>query len=307
MKNNKKLNEGCLKIFHLLELLYNDKADYDSVVSIFKDEIDETSVNTIQVNLNKYFNTLKIFGIKIKKENNKFKLLSSLYSMNFTIEDLKAISLLTTSVNSFPDIDLTQDVNEFLQSLEARMNNEDKNKLNELKQNTPTDNSFYYTDLREQIKECEQVCKENCKITVIYKKRKKEIRCKCTPKDVVYDSKNAYLKVHDYIKHNLIEIPINSILTIIKSPSVASTIEMNTTVIYKLKNRLAKTYKLKEDETSEGFDEDGNQTIINKSGNIDNLIPRLLRYSYDCEIISPKHLREEMKRIINETISLYEE
>lgn len=307
MKNNKKLNEGCLKIFHLLELLYNDKADYDSVVSIFKDEIDETSVNTIQVNLNKYFNTLKIFGIKIKKENNKFKLLSSLYSMNFTIEDLKAISLLATSVNSFPDIDLTQDVNEFLQSLEARMNNEDKNKLNELKQNTPTDNSFYYTDLREQIKECEQVCKENCKITVIYKKRKKEIRCKCTPKDVVYDSKNAYLKVHDYIKHNLIEIPINSILTIIKSPSVASTIEMNTTVIYKLKNRLAKTYKLKEDETSEGFDEDGNQTIINKSGNIDNLIPRLLRYSYDCEIISPKHLREEMKRIINETISLYEE
>ena len=307
MKNNKKLNEGCLKIFHLLELLYNDKADYDSVVSIFKDEIDETSVNTIQVNLNKYFNTLKIFGIKIKKENNKFKLLSSLYSMNFTIEDLKAISLLTTSVNSFPDIDLTQDVNEFLQSLETRMNNEDKNKLNELKQNTPTDNSFYYTDLREQIKECEQVCKENCKITVIYKKRKKEIHCKCTPKDVVYDSKNAYLKVHDYIKHNLIEIPINSILTIIKSPSVASTIEMNTTVIYKLKNRLAKTYKLKEDETSEGFDEDGNQTIINKSGNIDNLIPRLLRYSYDCEIISPKHLREEMKRIINETISLYEE
>lgn len=307
MKNNKKLNEGCLKIFHLLELLYNDKADYDSVVSIFKDEIDETSVNTIQVNLNKYFNTLKIFGIKIKKENNKFKLLSSLYSMNFTIEDLKAISLLTTSVNSFPDIDLTQDVNEFLQSLEARMNNEDKNKLNELKQNTPTDNSFYYTDLREQIKECEQVCKENCKITVIYKKRKKEIHCKCTPKDVVYDSKNAYLKVHDYIKHNLIEIPINSILTIIKSPSVASTIEMNTTVIYKLKNRLAKTYKLKDDETSEGFDEDGNQTIINKSGNIDNLIPRLLRYSYDCEIISPKHLREEMKRIINETISLYEE
>ena len=307
MKNNKKLNEGCLKIFHLLELLYNDKADYDSVVSIFKDEIDETSINTVQVNLNKYINTLKIFGIKIRKENNKFKLLSSLYVMNFDLDDLKAISLLASSINSFPDIDLTQEVNGFLQSLEARMNNEDKNTLNELKQNIPTDNSFYYANLREQIKECEQVCKENCKITVIYKKRKKEISCKCTPKDVVYDSKNVYLKVHDYISHNLIEIPINSILTIIKSPSVASTIEMNTTVIYKLKNRLAKTYKLKEDETSEGFDKDGSQTIINKSGNIDNLIPRLLRYSYDCEIISPKILREEMKRIINETINLYEE
>jgi predicted DNA-binding transcriptional regulator YafY len=307
LKNNKKLNDGCLKIFQFLKLLYENNADYDSVVNIFQEDIKETNTNTIQVILNKYINTLKIFGIKIKKENNKYQLLSSLYSMNFTIDDLKAISILTSSLNNFPDIDLTQDVNNFIQSLETRMNNDDKNKLNDLNKNIPIDNSFYYTNLKEQIKQCEQLCKDNHTLTILYKKRKKELSCKGTPKEVIYDSKDAYLKIYDSNTHHNLEIPISNILSIVKSPQMAKPIEMNTTVIYKLKNRLAKTYKLKEFEHSEGFDKDGNQIIINKSGDIDTLIPRLLRYSYDCEVISPKYLREEMKRLILETINQYEE
>ena len=249
----------------------------------------------------------EIFGIKIKKENNKFKLLSSLYSMKFSLDDLRAISLLTSSIHNFPDLDLTQDVSNFIQSLEARMNNDDKNKLDALNQNLTTDNSFYYSDFREQIKQCEEICIENHEITVTYKKRKKEITRKCAPKEIIYDSKNAYLKVYDAVMHQHYEIPITNILSITKSPRLASSIEMKTTVVYKLKNRLAKTYKLKDDEQSEGFDKDGNQIIVNKGGVMDTLIPRLLRYSYNCEVISPKYLREEMKRIINETISQYEE
>ena len=117
MKNNKKLNEGCLKIFQLLKLLYEDKADYDNVVEIFKDEIEEQTTNNIQVNLNKYINTLKIFGIKIKKEKHKYKLLSSLYSMKFSIEDLKSISILVSSLQKFPEVELTEDIKEFVSSL----------------------------------------------------------------------------------------------------------------------------------------------------------------------------------------------
>jgi predicted DNA-binding transcriptional regulator YafY len=214
LKNNKKLNDGCLKIFQFLKLLYENNADYDSVVNIFQEDIKETNTNTIQVILNKYINTLKIFGIKIKKENNKYQLLSSLYSMNFTIDDLKAISILTSSLNNFPDIDLTQDVNNFIQSLETRMNNDDKNKLNDLNKNIPIDNSFYYTNLKEQIKQCEQLCKDNHTLTILYKKRKKELSCKGTPKEVIYDSKDAYLKIYDSNTHHNLEIPISNILSI---------------------------------------------------------------------------------------------
>ena len=63
-KNNPKLNDGCIKMFKLLLLLYQDKADYESVKDIFKNDFDdEQSTNNIQVVLNKYLNTLKVFGI----------------------------------------------------------------------------------------------------------------------------------------------------------------------------------------------------------------------------------------------------
>ena len=97
-KNSKKLNAGCLKIFQLIKLLYEDKAEYSSVIEIFKDEINEQSTNNIQVNINKYINTLKIFGMKIVKENHKFKLLSSLYSLDMNVEDLKSLAIDRKSV-----------------------------------------------------------------------------------------------------------------------------------------------------------------------------------------------------------------
>ncbi len=307
MKNNKKLNEGCLKIFQLLKLLYEDKADYDNVVEIFKDEIEEQTTNNIQVNLNKYINTLKIFGIKIKKEKHKYKLLSSLYSMKFSIEDLKSISILVSSLQKFPEVELTEDIKEFISSLELRMNNEDKNILNCLNKIFGEDFSFYYADVREQIEQCEQVCKENFVINLTYRKKNKDITCKCSPKEVLYDSKTAYLKVYDSVVKRNLEIPITSILSITKLPQIANPIEMNTTVVYKLKNRLAKTYKVKENEYTDGRDEYGNLIVINKNEVAENLIRRLLRYSYDCEVISPKHFRDEMQRAINEIINQYEE
>ena len=90
-------------------------------------------------------------------------------------------------------------------------------------------------------------------------------------------------------------------------PNMASPMEMNSTVVYKLKNRLAKTYKVKENEYTDGRDEEGNLIVINKNEVAENLIRRLLRYSYDCEVISPKHFREEMQRVVNEIINQYEE
>lgn len=302
-KNNTKLNDGCIKIFKLLLLLYEDKADYDSVIEIFKDDLSEQSTNNIQVILNKYINTLRVFGIKIKKENNKYSLQSSLYSMNYNLEDLKSISLLINSIKSFPDQEITHDVNEFITNLTLRMNNSDKNKLNKINKNY--DFSFYYSNLREQIEQCEQICKDKFIINVLYLKNNKEIKCKCTPKEVIYDTRNAYLQVYDSSTNQNIDIPISNILQITALPQVAKSASVTTTVVYKVKNRLAKTYKLKENEYSDGYDNNGNLIVINKNEPFDNLLKRLMRYSFNCEIISPKYLREQMISMIDETIKNY--
>lgn len=304
--NNKKLNDGCLKIFQLLELLYQDNADYENVIEIFKDKNENNVGNNAQVNLNKFINTLKIFGLKIKKENNKFKLQNSLYNIQLSEEDLKSISILSSSLDDFPEGEISNDLNYLLNAIELRMSAQDKITLSKLKQSNK-DLSFFYAGIREQIQQCEQICKEKYIINITYQKKSKEITRKCTPKEVIYDSKTAYLKIYDQKTRENEEIPIQNILSIIKLPQIASNIEMSTTVVYKLKNRLAKTYKVKENEYIDSYLEDGSIIIINKDEPFDNLIKRLLRYSYSCEILSPKTLREEFKQVINDTLSQYEE
>lgn len=307
MTNSNKSNFGCIKIFQLLTLLYEDRADYDSVFNIFKDEIGAQSSNNIQVCMNKYINTLKVFGIKLVKENNKYKILSNLYSLDLTLEDLKSLSILINSIENFPDENVVENINTFITNMKLRMNNSDKLTLNKLQTNFEYDFSFYYSNIREQIEQCQQICKENFMIYLLYLKNNQEIQSKCNPKEVLFDSKTAYLKVYDVVQRQNLEIPISSILSIARLPQKVSKVEMSSTVVYKLKNRLAKTYKLKENEYSDGFDEQGNLVVINKNETQEKLLQRLMRYSFNCEIISPKTLRQEMIKRINQTISQYDE
>lgn len=303
-KDNQKLNDGCIKIFKLLELLYQDKADYQSVIEIFIDDLKEDqTTNNIQVVLNKYINTLKVFGLNIVKENNKFILKNGLYSIPFTQDDLKTIGILTKLSQNFPDKNISQNIQNLLQELDFRMNENDKNKLKNISKNYNF--SFYYSDLEEKINYCEQICKENFVIIIIYLKGGKEEKCKCYPKEIFYEPNKAFLNVYDPISHENINIQIDNILTIAKQPQIANSTELATTVVYKLKNRLAKTYKIKENEYSNGLDSEENLVIINKNEPFDLLLKRLMRYSFNCEIISPKHLRDKMIEQINKTLENY--
>jgi len=301
--NNKRNIGGCIKIFSFLKLLYEDRADYQSVLEIFQDEF--TDLRNAQVVLNKYINTLKVFGIKVKKQNGKYKLQSSLWSMNFTMDDFKAISILISSIKDFPDNSLTDEINTFLKSLLLRMTTDDKNTFYNLTQNNHYDFSFQYLEIKDQIEKCQELCNKNFILNITYKKKQKTLKTKCTPIEVIYDNKNVYLKAYDTVSRQNLEIDLTNILSIESSPMIAKKGEIGQTVVFKLKNRLAKTYKLKENEQFDSFDADGNPIYINRNEPIDKLMQRLMRYSYNCEIISPKSLKYEFIELINKTLNNY--
>lgn len=307
MKSNKKLNEGCLKILRFLSLLYEDDAEYSKVLDIFRSNTKETPKENIQVTLNRYINTLKVQGIKLEKDSTKFKLKSSLYDLPLTELDLKAISLLTKYIDTMPENKWTKDVKDFLHELNLRMGSDDKNTLSSLINSDNHDFSFYYSNIREQIIQCEKICEEGNFINLFYLRNNEEQQCKGVLKELIYGSKTVSLKV--YVtegRQTTLEIPINNVLSISRFPNKATGIGMPSTVVYRLKNRLAKTYKLKENEYSNGLDEDGCLTVINKDEDFDNLLRRLLRYTYNCEILSPKPLREKMIKLLNDTIDNYD-
>ena len=292
-------------------LLYNDEADYKSVYNIFKTDIveegeiydDKKLNNLIQVVLNKYANALKIFGVKINKENNKFRLDSSLYSVNYSLNDLKALSMLISASENIPDDNLNKSINELKNNLLLRMSNTDKNTLKSL--NSDKDFSFFYTDLKDQIQKCKNYCKDNVILDLIYLHKNKEVRCICKPKEVTYSVKTAYLNAYDTKRNENIEIALPNILSIKVMPSRSTNKETTTTIVYKLKGRLSKTYKLKEGEKLQAQKE-GELVISNTGEPLDKLFSRLMRYAELCEIISPKYIRNEMKTLIDATIKNYE-
>jgi len=305
--SKKKLNEGCLRIFQFLKLLYEDNAYYNNVIGIFKDDLNAQSTNNIQVILNKYINTLKVFGLKVVKKQHKYEIYSSLYSMDFTLEDLKSMSILASSIQNFPDDDMTEDITAILRNIQFRMNSKDKTAYSNIAQTNNYNFTFQYLDMKEQIDQCKKLCKDNQIINIVYKKNKKELRVRCIPKEILYDSKNAYFSIYNIVGRENIEIPLSNILYIETAPLKVNMPDASPSIVFKLKNRLAKTYKLKKDvEQLQEIDSNGYPIILNKGEPEDKLMQRLLRYSFSCEIISPKNVREKFIELINKTLSNYE-
>jgi len=291
-------------MFRFLTLLYEDRAYYKDVVEIYKNDVDEKSNNTIQVVINKAINALKVFGIKIIKSNNKYQLESSLYSLNYNIDDLKTISLLIKANETFPDEKVKDDISQIIKELRLRMDNNTRKTLSTLSSNH--DFSFFYDNLKDQITQCKELCKNKTTFSITYIKKGKPFSIKGYGKDVIFDTKNAYLQMYDSVNNVIVEIPLPNILKLDIGHSKFNMPETATTVTFKISGRLAKTYKLKENETLLEIDKDKNLIIVNRDEPINKLIPRIMRYSDCCQVIGPKSLKEEIKHIINNTLAQYD-
>lgn len=306
MKQNKrvKLNTGCLKILRIIMLLYEDRAYYNDIIDIIKEGNKDQSTNNIQVTLNKYLNTLKVIGIKVIKNQNRYQLDSNLYSMYFSHEDLESIGIIIKSCENFPDKKVTKEILSFIRNLELRMSNKDKTKLYEI--TTKNDFSFYYSDMLAQIEDIQNICESDMVIDITFLKKGKIITIKGEPKEILYNAKNAYLRLYDVNTYENVDIPLQNIMNYHESPLKAKCMKSTTTVVFQLFGRLAKTYKLKEGEHIQTYENDI-LTVVNNDEPIDQLFSRLMRYSYNCKIKSPKFLKERMENLITQTLELYSE
>lgn len=303
-KFKEKYNEGCIKIFKLLQLLYDDKAEYDDVIGIFSS--DESDSDKQHVTLNKFLNTLKVFGMKIYKSNKRYKTLNLPFSIKFDKDDLKAINIFENISESLPDGKNKFNLQEFIKLIESRFDDKAQISFNNIKSDDNTDYSFYYSNLREQIELCEKYCQVKFKLKIKYYLNGEETVTYCDAKEVVYDNKNAYLRIFKEKVNEIEDILVTNIISFDQLPTNKDENKDSKTVVYVLKERLAKAYVLKEHEHIDEYREDGSIVIINRNEPIDALIKRLMRYDYDCEILQPRLIRAKMIDEINKTLKNYD-
>lgn len=303
---SEKYNDSCLKMFRLLTLLMQGEADFKDVISIFADE-DDGVISNSHVILNKYLNTLKIFGVKVSKQKNKYYLLNMPFNLDFSADDVRAVQILKNSANIMVSEKSKETLLDFLKNVEVRYGENAKIAATNFVSKQDPDMTFYFTKFREQILECERFCQEKQKLEIVYKFNNEEFSIICSPKEIKYQNRKVCLSVFNQLSRQIFDIPLDNIISAKQLPSVSSRKEETTAVVYLLKGRLAKSYKLKDGEYSKGFDADGNQIIVNRNEDYDVLLGRLMKYGQNCSIAAPRFLQHRMIDLINKSLENYDD
>ncbi len=300
-----KYNDSCLKMFQFLKLLTQGPVDFNVVLDIFSDETTEGKSNP-HVALNKYLNTLKIFGIKVQKKQNKYYLLSSPYKINLNADDLTSLNIIKNTLELLPNGKHKKNIETFIKNLEIRFSEETQATAKAINSTQNLDYTFNFSELKEQIKQCEEYCQQNHKLEITYTDIKGKLNhIICSPVELKYQKRKICICVNIQNEGRIVEIPIDNIKSINQLPSTNNNQITTTTITFKLKNRLAQNYKLREWERIEKFEPNGDIIVVNKNEDQDLLLRRLMRYGNSCVILYPKFIKERMLELINKTLENY--
>ena len=307
MKIFKKKNDTSIRVLQTLMLLSKKSASIQDIIRHFEKIDPQNRVYTNEVIL-KYINTLKVFGFRFEKEKDKHVLLNVPPRFNFNENELFGLNLLKKFINLFPEDEMKTKTLEFLNDVEHHFGDETSLRMQYIKKPSIKNLQFNYNKNQEKIKELEKYCIDGQKVKILHQKDwQYEIAIIAEPKEINYINNNVYFSVYNPISAEFQDIKIEDIIKVEQLPQKSNSITLPASATFRLKDRLAKAYKLKEDERLLNTDADGSVIIINQKEDRTMLLKRLMRYGENCEVLSPKILREEMRQLIKSTISNYEQ
>lgn len=306
MKMPKKIGETSIRVLETLKFLYKNNASIQDIIHYFEKVTPQNKSYTNEVIL-KYINTLKVFGFRFIKEKDKYVLLNYPNQFDLDKNNLNAICLLENFSKQLPEERVKIEINNFLRDLEKRYSDNTKLLSHSIAKPDFINFEFNYNKYENKIKEYEKYCLDGLRLKITFKNRHKtEISAMVEPNEIKYLDNEVYLSVYNPLSAQIQDINLNSIIKIEQLPLKSNPINMLSSVTFELKDRLAKNYKLHENEKLLQIKPDGNIIILNQKEDRTILLKRLMRYGENCELISPKSLREEMKQMIKAILKNYE-
>lgn len=294
MNKFRKIGDASIRVLQTLKLLHNQNVSIQDIIRHFEKTDANNKVYTNEVIL-KYINTLKVFGFKIVKEKDKYVLLNVLDGFHFDENDLKAVSLIEKCASLFPEDAVKIETNKFLQEVEKRFDERTQKLSQKIVPVSPKVFKLNFADYETQIKEYEKYCLDKQRLKVTYKNQKGiETSIMIEPIEIKYNKGNIYLSVYNQLSAQIQDINFNSILKVEQLPLKSNSVNMYSSVMFALKDALAKNYKLRSDEKLVQVRVDGSIVVQNQKEDRVLLLKRLMRYGDLCEVLSPKNVKEEM-------------
>ena len=302
---SEKYNYSCLKIFEMIALFSSKNPEFSEVIKLFANE-DGSLAQKSNVLLNKYMNTLDIFGIKVKKIKHTYYLQKMPFNLNLDEKDLYAVSLIKAAKSIMPSGKSKNAIEGFLNDLSKRYDTDTKD-LDKAVDNTRNyDLSFYFKQFEERVAECEQYCQDEKPVEIYFTNHDgDDIRLICEPREIKYGEHIIFFRVYNNLTQRIFDIPIGSIKHVRELSGYIGDKKRCTTVLFKVKDGLAKRYKVRKRESIEQKNPDGSMVIKNSGEDFNELLVRLFKYQENCEILLPKYLRTRLEAMIDKTLKNY--
>lgn len=305
MKEFKKTCSTSVRVLTTLKILYNQNASIQDIIRYFEKIDPYNRIYTNEVIL-KYINTLKVFGLRIIKQKNKYVLLNAPSQFEFDEKDLKTIYFIEKSLELLPEERIKIEVTNFLQELEKRFSDNTSLIACNIKKPDSINLKFNYKKYEKQIREYEKYCTDGLRLKITYKtSNEQETSVMVNPNEIKYRGHEVYFSVYNTVFAQTQDICLDHILKVEQLPLKSASAGLFSSVTFELKSRLAKAYKLHEGEKLLNVLDNGNIIILNQKEDRGLLLKRLMKYGENCELISPKSLRKEMLQLIKETLSNY--
>ncbi|MCR5265066.1 MAG: hypothetical protein K6E29_00555 [Cyanobacteria bacterium RUI128] len=284
MNSVRKVNEASYRVLRTLLYLFEKDLSMKELVDVMVQNVDPTFNNFVA---SKYINTCKSCGIDIQKVNGKYALINIPFSgkfpdiMNELLFEIKQVSETlkpekTTQIvsNLFEKLHITYFKSEF--GLKSSIN-------------------------KRIIKTFEKALAVDSQIDVIYENGE-IVRCK--PLELSTKDKKIIFKIKK--ENDSIDILPDDVIDIEVYDKNAKKVKLEqNVVIYELKGRLAKRYQLRENEQIIKYKANGSIVISNKYEDRTELLHRLMRYDSLCKVLKPTECAEEIKSMINASLSNY--
>lgn len=235
--------------------------------------------------ISKYINTCRYLGIDIPKIHNKYFVASLPFGLNLDLRDLELFENLQNIAKEILPEKSLNIFTSFINKL-AKYSN---------KQLVRADRQVPH----KVIEMFDRAIQEKRKINLMFKNN---TNITCIPVGIVENKGKTFFNIHLEEKEKL--YVLDNIVGIEVLPQRFAKNYTGQVVVYTLTGNLAKRYELRENEQLISKEQDS-ITISNKGENKEILFSRLLRYDSSCEILHPKHYREEMKQLLNDMLKNY--
>lgn len=239
--------------------------------------------------ISKYINTCRLLGFQIPKIHNRYYLAKLPFTLNLSVRDLELLKQLQKITSE----KLTSKPNKTFNDFIFKLNKYSNKDIINVGQKT--------LELTKEL--FDKAVQEKRKIALMYRAN---VVLECVPLEIVeYKGRTCFKVLYKNKEKNLSVNRISGMEVLGKIFSLDD--NEGIPVVFKLTGGLAQRYSLREHETVLGMDLPDYIKISNIGENRKELLARLLRYDKDCEIMSPRDCREEMKSLINSMLENYGE